>query len=138
MPQINLSSRDSLEEDNTRPLPQEKTSMCNRSVSLRYTLSYMVTSLTGSSLGGERFSVNTNHSSPSSMSLEKRVRMRPRGVVSKKCIGLSRSRWNSLSWSTEAAFTVDCQHKRQPCFNIRSDTCKQTTWRNIREQSNLG
>lgn len=68
------------------------------------------------SLPGKRFTVKTNQASPSSMSLEKRVRMRPRGVVSKKCMGLRRRRLNSLSCSAEAAFTVHCQDKRHVAF----------------------
>lgn len=68
------------------------------------------------SLLGERFSVKANQASPSSMSLEKRVRMRPKGVVSKNRIGLRRSLWNSLSWRAEAAFMVHCQRRWEVMF----------------------
>lgn len=98
-----------------------------------YTLSTRVTSLTEKSSwgGGKRCLVKANQASPSSMSLEKRVRIRPRGVVSKNRMGLSRRRRNSLSWSTEAAFTVHCQHKEQLHFYMRSNTCKQATLKSI-------
>ena len=104
----------------------------NHTVSLHYTLSTSVTSLTESSLGRGGFTLKTNRASPSSMSREKRVRMRPRGVVSKKCMGLRRSRRNSLSWSVEAAFTVHCEHNttQHNRLNTRPDTFKQTTFRN--------
>ena len=55
--------------------------------------------------------------SPSSMSQEKRVRMRPRGVVSKKRMGLRMRRWNSL-----AARTVHCHTETQMCSNTAPDT----------------
>lgn len=89
-------------------------------------------------LSGEGFPVKTNQASPSSMSLEKRVRIRPRGVVSKKRMGLRRRRRNSLSWSTEAAFTVHCQHKQQARLNMRPDMCKQTTLKSIWKEPWLG
>lgn len=99
--------------------------MSNHTVSWNYTLSTRVSPPAKRCRGGSFH--KTNQALPSSMSLEKRVRMRPRGVVSKNRMGLRRIWRNSLSWSAEAAFTVHCQHKQQPCLNARRDTCKQTT-----------
>ena len=65
--------------------------------------------------------VKTHQDSPSSMSREKRVRTRPRGVVSKKRMGLRRSWRNSLSWRTEAALTVHWQAQTQG-FGMRRQT----------------
>lgn len=136
--------KDTSKVDNRKPR-EAKYSMCNHTVSWQYTLSTRATSLTESSLGG-RFTVRTNQVSPSSMSLEKRVRIRPRGVVSKKCMGLRRSRENSLSWSTEAAFIVHCQHKQQSWLNMRRDmktnnfkkhTERITAWINRRLESSV-
>lgn len=134
-PQINMSNRDTSEVDNRKPLPQaKKPTLCLGTTPCQAGWLHWLRALLR-----ERFPVKTNQASPSSMSLEKRVRIRPRGVVSKKRMGLRRSRRNSLSCSTEAAFTVHCQHKQQqPRLNRRPDTCKQTTLRSIRKESWLG
>ena len=71
--------------------------------------------------------VKTHKDSPSSMSREKRVRTRPRGVVSKKRMGLRRSWRNSLSWRTEAALTVHWQAETQGVWMRRQTNKRNKT-----------
>lgn len=61
-------------------------------------------------------------SSPSSMSLENRLRMRPRGVVSKKRMGLRSRVLNSLSCRTEAARTVHCKNNKTTLLIMHAPT----------------
>lgn len=129
--QINMSSKDTSEVHNREPLTREN-APCQITLCLCTTPCQPGWLHWLKGLLGERFTVKTNQDSPSSMSLEKRVRIRPRGVVSKKCIGQWRIRLNSLSWSTEAAFTVHCQHRQHMlCLNTRPDTCKQQPYGHI-------
>lgn len=125
---------------NNRVAHSGKYTMSNHTVSWHYTLSNRMTSLTELALR-ERFTLKTNQASPSSMSLEKRVRIRPKGVVSKKCIGLQRIWRKSLSWRVEAAFTVHCQHKQHRNLNMKTDMSTnsftkhtETIWTRINKQ----